>query len=435
MQLFDALQEVDESEMFPLIQAVKRLTAFAESHSIYQYNTLITNNTFTILKWAVYNEGFSSEFVSRALSLARAIITWNLTRLLDLLKSSENTNQNDDGNNDANLEEKNVEIKDLCEYLSKLSKKYFKLCSKLFVNENAQIEEEAYFEMCDILILFSPHLSANSGISPNIASNHLKSLHLDCSLNDMNMLAMYVNAHVFTEDALKDAKADSAETIERLHKKRSILAAFAKLISFNCVPIRYAAEIFRAYIKYAPAYMDIVKHLLHSCRDISKVNTAKAICLALQREYSECAQQHNGEDANRMDRSSSEFLALKDLAHRFCLSFGPEASVKSREAIVAIHQEAIKFALESTASSINASQASNASSVNLNQAPPNLVFLECIIEFSSRLTPQDKRNVLGELDKAFAKRANKIEANNWHSYYAYRIRFVAKKKFNFLFLN
>ena len=85
------------------------------------------------------------------------------------------------------------------------------------------------------------------------------------------MLAMYVNAHVFNDEALQDAKADSAETIERLHKKRSILAAFAKLISFNCVPIRYAAEIFRAYIKYAPAYMDIVKHLLHSCRDISKV--------------------------------------------------------------------------------------------------------------------------------------------------------------------
>ena len=96
MQLFEALQEVDESEMFPLIQSVKRLTAFAETHSIVQYNTLLANNTFTILKWAVYNEGFSSEFVSRALCLARAIITWNLHNLFEMLKSSSTTNNSSD---------------------------------------------------------------------------------------------------------------------------------------------------------------------------------------------------------------------------------------------------------------------------------------------------------------------------------------------------
>jgi len=96
MQLFEALQEVDESEMFPLIQSVKRLTAFAETHSIVQYNTLLANNTFTILKWAVYNEGFSSEFVSRALCLARAIITWNLHNLFEMLKSSSSTNNSSD---------------------------------------------------------------------------------------------------------------------------------------------------------------------------------------------------------------------------------------------------------------------------------------------------------------------------------------------------
>ena len=96
MQLFEALQKVDESEMFPLIQSVKRLTAFAETHSIVQYNTLLANNTFTILKWAVYNEGFSSEFVSRALCLARAIITWNLHNLFEMLKSSSSTNNGSD---------------------------------------------------------------------------------------------------------------------------------------------------------------------------------------------------------------------------------------------------------------------------------------------------------------------------------------------------
>ena len=95
---------------------------------------------------------------------------------------------------------------------------------------------------------------------------------------------------------------------------------------------------------------------------------------------------------------------------------GPEASIKSREAIVTIHYEAIKYANESMDNS--SSQSSQTS--NKNVAPPSLLFLEVILEFSSRLTPNDKRSVLAELDKKFAKRANKIESNN--SYYAYRIR-------------
>lgn len=42
---------------------------------------------------------------------------------------------------------------------------------------------------------------------------------------------------------------DTSETIERLHKRRLVLSSFCKLLSFNCVPIKYAAEIFRGYVK------------------------------------------------------------------------------------------------------------------------------------------------------------------------------------------
>ena len=127
--------------------------------------------------------------------------------------------------------------------------------------------------------------------------------------------------------------------------------------------------------------------------------------------------------SNSVDRGCARFLGLKELAHRFCLSFGPEASVKSREAIVAIHQEAIKYVHEYT--ELNAvTQSASASKMNTAVAPANLLFLEVIVEFSSRLTAQDKRVVLAELDRTFAKRANKIEANNWQSYYTYRIRYL-----------
>jgi cohesin complex subunit SA-1/2 len=402
MKMFDQLNEVDENEMYPLVIALKRLAAFAENHNIVNYD--LVNNTFTILKWAVYNEGFGHDFVNKAINLARSIINWNVHKLSSELDDRKSTN--DTYNNSINDDNS---VNKLIDYIGKLGKKFYKLCNKLFVNDNPQIEEEAYFELCDLLILFNIHLT----------SQHIefKSLILECSTNDINMLSVYVMNNVFTQDALIE-KADTSEKIEKLHKRRCILSSFCKLISFNCVPIKYAAEIFRGYIKYANSYSDIIKNLLSNCRDISKVNTAKTIALALQREYIEVFNTNSNKTITtdssttstvyKIDRLSLEFSALKDLAHRFCLSFGPEASIKSREAIVTIHHEALNYVNQTP-------------SINFSQAPPNLLFLEVILEFSSRLTSQDKRSILNELDKLFAKRANKIEENNWQPYYAYRI--------------
>ena len=404
MSLFDQLTEVDENEMYPLIIALKRLAAFAENHNIVQYNNIV-NNAFTILKWSVYNEGFGHDFVNKALNLARSIITWNMYKLNNEME--ERANATEMGNDNPDEHPVN---KELIEYIAKLNKKFYKLCNKLFVNENAQIEEEAYFELCDLLVLFNIHLPSQH--------KEYKNLVLECTTNDINMLSVYVMNNVFTQEALNE-KADTPESIERLHKRRCILSSFCKLIAFNCVPIKYAAEIFRGYIKYSSSYVDIIKHLLSACRDISKVNTAKTIALSLQREFNEAvinvAANQSASDNNRIDRTSPEFSSLKELAHKFCLSFGPEASVKSREAIVTIHHEAIKYVNEST------SILNNGAVTSVSHAPPNLAFLEVIVEFSSRLTAQDKRAVLAELDKTFAKRANKLEENNWQAYYTYRL--------------
>ncbi len=86
-------------------------------------------------------------------------------------------------------------------------------------------------------------------------------------------------------------------------------------------------------------------------------------------------------ELTRVDRSQPEFVSLKELARRFCLSFGPEASVKSREAIVAIHHEAIKYVNEAS------------SGQDSQRAPSNISFLDVISEFSSRLTSQDKKSM------------------------------------------
>lgn len=393
MAKFEQLTEVDEAEMYPLIIALKRLSAFAENHSVLNYD--IIGNTFTILKWAVFNDGFNLDFVNKALNLARSFVCWNLHKLECDMIEAEKSGQ------------ELLDSQPLIDYVAKISKKFYKICNKLFVNDNPSIEEEAYYEMCDLLILFNVHQA-------NRFNNRFEPLLLECSLNEINMMSVYVMNNAFTAEALSE-KADTALNIEKLHRRRSILSAFCKLISYNCVPVKYAAEIMRSYAKYSHSYGDIIKSLLAACRDIGKVSTAKTIALALQREYTDVAagiqnrssSSSSGDSVCKLSRTAPEFAGLKDLARKLCLSFGPEASVKSREAILTIHQEAIAFASHSA--------------YKANQAPVNLPFLETVIEFSSRLSASDKKTVLAELDKAFAKRANRIEENNWQPYYNYRL--------------
>lgn len=185
MHAFDKLTEVDENEMYPLQVALKRITVFAENHDITRYD--LVQNTFTILKWAVYNEGFGHELVEKALTLARSIITWNMYKLDQELVIA--GLEDDDGDKTTTSQS----VKELVEYISKLSKKFYKLCNKLFVNDNPAIEQEAYFELCDLLILFSINL-----VNTN---KEYKPLLLECSTNEINMLSVYVMNNVFSQEA------------------------------------------------------------------------------------------------------------------------------------------------------------------------------------------------------------------------------------------
>ena len=134
-------------EFFPLVIALRRLSAFAENHSIVNYD--IVGHTLTILKWAIFNEDMGADLACKAMNLARSVLTWHLHKL--------NTEMDERNNLPADeAPEVNYELIDI---IAKLTKKFFKICNKLFVHENVQIEEEAYFEICDLLLLFNVHLT------------------------------------------------------------------------------------------------------------------------------------------------------------------------------------------------------------------------------------------------------------------------------------
>ncbi|CAG02933.1 unnamed protein product, partial [Tetraodon nigroviridis] len=81
-----------------------------------------------------------------------------------------------------------------------------------------------------------------------------------------------------------------------------------------------------------------------------------------------------------IDRSSSAFCGIKELARRFSLTFGLD-QLKTREAIAMLHKDGIEFSFKEP------------SPQGEGGPPLNLAFLDILSEFSSKLIRQDKKTV------------------------------------------
>lgn len=86
-------------------------------------------------------------------------------------------------------------------------------------------------------------------------------------------------------------------------------------------------------------------------------------------------------ETHRISKSAHAFTDLKELAKRFALSFGLDA-IKNREAITALHRAGILFA---------ATLPENFD--DTLAAPPCLLFLDILGEFTNKLLKQDKKLV------------------------------------------
>jgi cohesin complex subunit SA-1/2 len=96
------------------------------------------------------------------------------------------------------------------------------------------------------------------------------------------------------------------------------------------------------------------------------------------------------------------------LAKRFALSFGLDA-LKNREAITALHRDAILFAT-------NPLENPN----DPTGPPPNLAFLEIGAEFTNKLLKQDKRMVLQFLDRILTMGMPSSRGEEWQPLILYR---------------
>lgn len=158
------------------------------------------------------------------------------------------------------------------------------------------VKEEAYIGLCDLLIVFSEQLSGTAEFVGQLACEPDRNL--------QQLLNEFVQMYVFVPE--QDAEHDE-HRIEELHKRRNFLAAYCKLIVYNIMPTKAAADVFKHYVKYYNEYGDIIKATLSKAREINKVNCALTMCLSLNMMFNEVQRLSGGRNA----RQHEEFFALK----------------------------------------------------------------------------------------------------------------------------
>ncbi|CAF1516489.1 unnamed protein product [Adineta ricciae] len=371
MGIFEEMDEADEDDLYPLLLNLRKLDAFHQCHDL--GNVDLWDKIHLLFKAAIDNEDMSPEIVEKCFGIANRSLLWGLHQL------------------DLQFD------KDLLKKIVKRSRKLCTLCQKLMLHANAQICQYAYSTLCDLLISMSPHLVDKN---PDY-----QVLVVEINENLIQSLLTFLNTYVFFAEDPKNQ--DEQAKIETLHKKRNLLAAYCKLIVHNVLPIQAATNILKYYVKYSNDFGDIIKNTFTRARDISKIHTAKTMAYSLMAVFKDCmTSRDTTQSGSSEDTANIDLSPLRELARRFNLSFGLDMS-KQREALAALHRECIRFALTPLFNHDDPTQPG-----------PNILFLEVLPEFASKLLKPDKKAIFDHIDKLVHSAT--LESDAWQPLLNYR---------------
>lgn len=364
-------EEVDEDEVYTVTSAMKKVSIFYSCHNLGPWG--IWDAIYEVwVRGAVLERSLPEEVIKYAISCCSMGVMWDLAMLDDTSPMP------------AAVQNLQVKLKEFVDTMR-----------ELLSHPVEMLEEEAFVTICDLLIVFCKQLADNSGLTPLVYEP-------DRSLQ--NQLGSFIQNKVFVED--DDDEQDEHTKIEELHKRRNFLASFCKLIVYNIISIKQAADVFKHYVRFYNDYGDIIKATLGKAREINKVNCARTMALSLTSLFNDLrSEQNTNQQINRQDES---FLAIKELAKRFALSFGLD-QVKNRDAVAALHREGILYTvtpLENPTDPLG--------------PPPNLAFLEILAEFTNKLMKQDKKVVLNYLDRHIQASMPGTRSEDWQPLIIYR---------------
>ncbi|XP_078392396.1 cohesin subunit SA-1-like [Cetorhinus maximus] len=349
-ELLHEVGETDEDNLYTVATSLKRITALYNAHDLTRWE--LFDNCCRVLERGIDTGEIPEQIIIQALLCAHFHILWRLAIISEYPATKEQLIR-----------------------LRKQRNMVFTMCQQGLCNVSTRVREQSFILLCDLLVIFSSQMTQDG-------REELQPLVFTADLPLVSELLSFVMDHVFVEP--EDDGDDESLKIEMLHKRRNFLAGFCKLIIYNMVDLRTAADIFKHYMKYYGDYGDIIKEMLAKARLVDKIECAKTLLLSLQQLFNELLQ----DQGSVIDRSSGGFSAIKDLGRRFALTFGMDL-IKNRQSVVSLHLDGIKFAFQLYQPSA------------LDSPPLNLPFLDVLSEFSSKLLRQDKKAVLTYLDKTY----------------------------------
>ncbi|XP_069731973.1 cohesin subunit SA-2-like isoform X2 [Phaenicophaeus curvirostris] len=310
------------------------------------------------------------------------------------------------------MEHGNLPVLETIFALRRELRRFSQICMSFLHHKEKDVREKAFMILCDWLLILSHRDSNNNEEAVEL---------LDClpSTSLQEKLLLFIQEHVFMEEeeeskdmTEEEERKDESCKLDDLHEKRSLLAAYCKLIVYNVVEMTAAAEIYKYYVKTYNDFGDIIKETLSKTRHSNKIQSAKTLILCLQQLF----QTHIGsqESSSGVDFSSASFANMKELARRFSLTFGWD-QVKSRESVAMIHKEGIEFAFQ------------GATGGDGRWLPPNLSFLAIISEFSNKLLKPDKRLVCAYLQRYIAEPLS-CRGDEWQPLIWYRNSLLANEE-------
>uniref|UniRef100_A0A673B776 Stromal antigen 2a n=1 Tax=Sphaeramia orbicularis TaxID=375764 RepID=A0A673B776_9TELE len=316
--LEDFLQEGEEPDDDDAYQVLSTLKKITAFHNAHDLSKwdLFTSN-YRLLNTGLQNGDMPEQIVVQAMQCTHYIILWHLAKVSD----------------SASTQGDMVTLR-------KQMRAFCLMCQRYLNSINTAVKEQAFTILCDLLMIFS-HQIMSSGREQLEPLVYTPDSTLQAELLNFILDQVFIDQDD-DNNSTDGQHDDEAGKIEALHKRRNLLAAYCKLIIYNIVEINTGADIFKQYMRL---FNEMLSEL--GCN---------------------------------IDRSTSAFCGIKELARRFSLTFGLD-QLKTREAIAMLHKDGIEFAFKEP------------SPQGEGGPPLNLAFLDILSEFSSKLIRQDKRTV------------------------------------------
>ncbi|XP_061690801.1 cohesin subunit SA-1-like isoform X1 [Syngnathoides biaculeatus] len=249
-------------------------------------------------------------------------------------------------------------------HLKKQACSFCKICQVCLSLGQAEIRDQAFDFLCDLLMIYSPKAVISEPALQNLYHRPSDSLRAE--------MAGFLLDYVFSDTDDMELE-DQEEEIKLRQKKRNQLASFCKLVIYGVIDLTAATDVFKYYDKCFQDFGDIIKETIMKTKLINPVLSARTLCLTIQQLYTEMLTEVV---------SKKNIDEIRHLARKLALTFGNNL-VNACKPLVYLHMDGIRFAFRAPQEG--------------EEQYPNVAFLEILSEFSFKLLQQDKTHLAGFL--------------------------------------